>query len=181
MKASMSLTTGRLALRRPHGDDAEAIFARFSSDADVTRYVGWPRHQSVSDTHGFLRFSDAEWERWPAGPYLIFNRSGQLLGATGLSFETPFRASTGYVLARDAWGRGYATEALRAMVALAPPLGVQRLYAICHAEHHASARVLEKCAFEREGTLRAHTLFPNLGTREAQDVLCYASVFGHKK
>jgi hypothetical protein len=46
--------------------------------------------------------TDAEWQRWPAGPYLIENReSGRLLGGAGLAFETSFRAATGYVLARD--------------------------------------------------------------------------------
>jgi N-acetylglutamate synthase-like GNAT family acetyltransferase len=45
-------------------------------------------------------------------------------------FETPYRAQTGYVLAKHAWGRGYATEALGAMTALARQAGVRRLYAV---------------------------------------------------
>jgi len=36
--------------------------------------------------------------------------TGSLLGSTGLEFETTTRAQTGYVLATDAWGRGYATK-----------------------------------------------------------------------
>jgi len=82
------------------------------------------------------------------------------------------------VLARDAWRRGYATEALRAVVTLAGPLGVRRLYALCHPEHQASARVLEKCGFSREATLHRHTVFPNLAPDEPGDVLCYALVGG---
>ena len=178
MKAPSTLRSDRLFLRRPAWADAEGIFARFGGDPEVTQYVGWPRHRSVGDTSAFLQFSDKEWERWPAGPYLILSREdGRLLGATGLAFETPYRASTGYVLARDVWGRGYATEVLRVMVDLAPSLGIQRLYAICHAQHRASARVLEKCGFEREGILRSHTRFPNLGTGLADDVLSFARVF----
>lgn len=91
------------------------------------------RHTSVDETVAFLEFSDLEWQRWPAGPYLIESReSGSLLGGTGLSFETAQRASTGYVLARDAWGRGYATEALRAVIAVAADTSLRRLYALCH-------------------------------------------------
>ena len=101
-----------------------------------------------------------------------------LCGATGLSFETPERAMTGYVLARDAWGQGYATEALQAMIDLAPGCGVRRLYAICHTAHAASVRVLEKCGFAREGVLRRHSIFPNLSPDEPSDVLCYAFTFG---
>src|SRR5688500_18063400 len=116
MKAPDTIQTPRLVLRRPRPEDAEAIFARYASDPEVTRYVGWLVHTSVEDTRTFLAFAAAEWEHWPAGPYLVCARAGgTLLGGTGLAFETPQRAMTGYVLARDAWGRGYATEALQAM------------------------------------------------------------------
>jgi RimJ/RimL family protein N-acetyltransferase len=170
-----ALETSRLQLRRPRESDADAIFARYSSDPDVTRFVGWPTHRAVEETRAFLEYSRAEWTRWPAGPYLILERGdGHLLGGTGLSFETPQRAMTGYVLAKDAWGRGIATEALSAMVGVAKNSGVHRLYALCHHEHRASARVLEKCDFAREGVLRAHVEFPNLSPGEPQDVACYA-------
>jgi RimJ/RimL family protein N-acetyltransferase len=170
--------TARLVLRRPRAADAEDVFSRYSSDSEVTRFLGWPRHSSLGETLAFFKFSDAEWRRWPAGPYLIECRqSGRLLGGTGLAFETPFRAATGYVLARDAWGRGYATEALRAMVSVAGEVGLRRLYALCHPDHPASSRVLEKCGFTREALLRRHSEFPNLRPGEPSDVLCYARVF----
>jgi [ribosomal protein S5]-alanine N-acetyltransferase len=176
-KAPHTLETPRLQLRRPLPTDAGAIFTRYAADPEVTRLLSWPTHRSIDDTRAFLAFGDAEWEQWPAGPYLIVSRAdGRLLGSTGFAFETPLRASTGYVLARDAWGHGYAREALRALVDLAPRLGLQRLYAICHAQHAASARVLEACGFEREGLLRSCYEFPNLAPGEALDVLCYAIV-----
>ncbi len=177
-KAPERIETARLVVRRPRPADAEAIFSRYSSDPEVTRFLGWAMHRSLDQTHAFLRFSEAEWERWPAGPYLIEEkRAGVLLGGTGLAFETSFRAATGYVLARDAWGAGFASEALRAMVALAAELRVRRLYALCHPDHPASRRVLEKCAFAREGVLRRYVEFPNLQPGEPVDVLCYARVF----
>src|SRR5262249_54999274 len=142
------IETARLVLRKPTPTDAEAIFERYSSDTEVTKYLGWPRHQSIEQTRQFLAFSEAEWGRWPAGPYLIESRDDRkLLGSTGLAFETPTVAITGYVLARDAWGRGYATEALTAIVTSASVLGVRRLYALCHPANRASIRVLEKCGF----------------------------------
>jgi RimJ/RimL family protein N-acetyltransferase len=153
------------------------MFERYASDTEVTRFVGWPRHLTVADTLAFLRFSDAEWDRWPGGPYLIVSRvDGRLLGSTGLGFEAPDRAVTGYVLAKDSWGHGYATEALHAMVAQARGLGVVRLYAVCHLQHRASARVLEKCDFTCEGTWRGHVEFPNLTPGVRSDVLCYALI-----
>lgn len=170
------LSTDRLSLRVPHAADADAIFARYASDADVTRLVGWPRHRSLDDTRAFLAW-DADTRASGGGSaYLVFDRrSGALLGSTGLAFEGDRRAMTGYVLARDAWGHGYATEALRAMVALAFGLGpVERLYAITHPSNTASERVLAKAAFSKEGTLRRHTVFPNLTASAAQDVAMWA-------
>jgi RimJ/RimL family protein N-acetyltransferase len=172
------IETARLVLRKPNAGDAEAVFSRYANDPEVTRFLGWPRHESVNDSRAFLEISDAEWQRWPAGPYLIESReSGRLFGSTGLAFETPFRAATGYVLARDAWGLGYASEALRAMASISGEIGVRRLYALCHPDHRASWRVLEKCGFIREGLLRCHSEFPNLAPGEPGDVLCYARVF----
>ena len=162
MTADNRIETERLLLRRPQVIDADAVFLRYSSDPDVTRYLGWPRHNSVDEALAFIQFSDAQWEQWGCGPYLIERTSDQrLLGGTGLACDSPQRASTGYVLARDAWGHGYATEALRGVVDKAAQLGIHRLDAICHVDHRASARVLEKCGFTLEKTLEAQT-FPNL-------------------
>jgi len=95
MKGPGRFETSRLVLRKPTLADAEAVFIRYASDPEVTRYLGWPRHHSVDDTKAFLTFSDAEWSRWPAGPYLIESRSGhKLLGGTGLGFEAPSTAVT---------------------------------------------------------------------------------------
>jgi ribosomal-protein-alanine N-acetyltransferase len=166
-----------LILRRPRREDAEVIFARYANDRDVTRLLGWARHESVDATRAFLEFSDIEWTRWPAGPYLVESREDSaLLGGTGFAFETLQRAGTGYVLAKDAWGKGYATEALHAVIDIARGIGVVRLYALCHLENPASWRVLEKCGFAREGVLRRHSEFPNAGSDGPCDVLCYALV-----
>ena len=173
--------TSRLLLRRPRRSDAKAIFDRYGSDAEVTRYLGWPRHESLRDTRRFLDFCDEQWERWPAGPYLIASRTDQkLLGSTGLGFETAECAATGYVLARDAWGHGFATEALTAMVALATQLKVQRLYALCHKDHRASLHVLEKCGFQNEGFERQNTGFPNLGVRPPAEVFVFAKALNRE-
>jgi RimJ/RimL family protein N-acetyltransferase len=80
------------------------------------------------------------------------------------------------VLAHDAWGQGYATEALRAVLDVARQVGVIRLYAVCHAEHRASRRVLEKCGFTRDTTWSQQVEFPNLAAGLLQDALRYALV-----
>ncbi|MBS0396785.1 MAG: GNAT family N-acetyltransferase, partial [Proteobacteria bacterium] len=175
MRVPVTVETERLVLRPPRADDAPAVLARYAADPEVTRWLAWPRHRTLADTRAFLEFAQAEWARWPAGPLLIECRaSGALLGSTGLAFEAADRATTGYVLARDAWGRGLASEALSAVVALAARLGVARLAAHCHVEHLASSRVLERAGFVLEGVERAAEVFPNLGRPGPQDVRRYA-------
>ena len=172
MRAPETVTTARLTLRRPGVADVEAVFA-YARDPEVTRMLGWPRHETVADTHGFLLFSERTWATG-VGPYVVVDAEGAVVGSTGLEVETPYRAATGYVLARPAWGRGYATEVASAMAALAAQLRIGRLYALCHTENRASARVLAKAGFTLEGVLRRHTVFPNLDPTSAQDVECWA-------
>lgn len=179
MHAPPLVETPRLVLCAPETGDADRVFSRYASDADVTKYLGWPRHQSPADTEGFLKFSALQWQREGAGPYLIWSRAdGQLLGGTGLGLEPNGQAMTGYVLAKDSWGKGYATEALRAMVEVAADIGIGQLYALCHPEHLASQRVLEKCGFAQDPTWNRQIEFPNLAAGVLQDVRCYRRALG---
>lgn len=178
-EAPRVIETQRLRLTVPGAADAREIFDRYASDPEVTKYLAWPRHRSLDDTHAFLAFSDAAWIAGPAGPYLIRRRGdGRLLGSTGVMCEPSGEATTGYVLARDAWGQGYATEALGAVVDLWAALRRDCLVAYCHSGHSASWRVLEKAGFTRDDKRKATAVvFPNLGTTEPQDVLRYVRVF----
>jgi [ribosomal protein S5]-alanine N-acetyltransferase len=180
-KARETMETRRLLLRRPKTSDAQAVFHRYASDCEVTRYLSWPTHRTLTDTLAFVSMSDEEWQKWPAGPYLVLTRSDdgpeRLIGSTGLFYKSLTRAITGYVFARDTWGQGYATESLQAMVDLAHQTGVQRLEAVCHAEHKPSAHVLEKCGFTREEIRREHFVFPNLKPQKKCDVFSYVRCF----
>jgi RimJ/RimL family protein N-acetyltransferase len=173
----LTITTERLRLRRPELADAGQILESYAGDPEVTRYLSWPRHTGLQDTEAFIAFSDQQWQAWQTGPLVVeLLDNDKIIGSTGLGLETPYRASTGYVFARDHWGQGYATEALTAVMDLAHSMNLWRVDALCHWEHVDSAKVLEKGGFVLEGTLRRHTLFPNLHLGEPQDVLLYALV-----
>ncbi|NKB34962.1 MAG: GNAT family N-acetyltransferase [Pseudomonadales bacterium] len=167
-----TITTDRLTLRPPNLADAETIFSQYVSDAEVTRYLGWPRHTELTQTQAFIEFSIEKWEQDQIGPYIILDKlTDTVIGGTGLELTEPGIASTGYVLARDSWGRGYATEALRAMVELARNRPIDTVFALCHPEHAASIRVLEKCDFHFDARLAGFIEFPNLQSRAASDAL----------
>lgn len=172
--APTELATVRLRLRAPTSRDAEGIFA-YASDPEVARFMSWPRHQEIDDTRRFIAFAEGEWRQVGVGTYLALDGDGRVVGSTGLHLATPYRAVTGYVLARPCWGQGLATELANAMVELAAQLGLARIEADCFVEHAASARVLEKAGFTFEGIRRSYLIGPNLGPAP-RDVRSYGRV-----
>lgn len=66
------------------------------------------------------------------------------------------RADVGFMLSRDAWGQGYALEAMRTVITHAAAEGLQRLTARTHAGNGRSQALLQKLGFEEEGYLRGH-------------------------
>ena len=172
-----TIQTNRLILRKPESSDAAQVFENYASDLDAVLYMSWHRHLKLAHSEQFVEFCLSEWEKGRGGAYIIVDPdSGRVIGSTGMHLETQFRATTGYILCKDRWGQGLATEALQAMVDLALSLSIDRLYAYCHHEHRGSARVMEKCGFEFEGVMRRHTEFPNHSPGMASDVLLYAWV-----
>jgi [ribosomal protein S5]-alanine N-acetyltransferase len=74
------------------------------------------------------------------------------------------RAQVGYVVDRSAWGRGFATSAVRQLVAsLEATPAVARIWATCALDNPASARVLEKTGFVREAILKNWVTYPAQG------------------
>lgn len=66
------------------------------------------------------------------------------------------RAEVGFILGKDSWGRGYAYEAMQAVMNFAVTQGIQRLWARTHVGNEASEKLLLKLGFEQEGYQRGH-------------------------
>jgi RimJ/RimL family protein N-acetyltransferase len=151
------LSTDRLRLR-PLGDaDADHLFALHSS-ARVLRYWDGPPWTDRDRAQEFLgrcrRMVDGG-----TGVRLAVERAsdGVFLGWCGMHRRDPEHRSAelGYCYAEAAWGHGYATEAARALLGWAfATLDLNRVQAEADTRNLASARVLEKLGFVREGTLR---------------------------
>jgi [ribosomal protein S5]-alanine N-acetyltransferase len=170
------ILTERLRLRPPTEADAKRVFRRYSQDPEVCRYMSWAPHQSINDTHEYLRRIIRENADGTSAGYLIFSRnSDALLGSVGGKTQT-FHIQFGYCLARDCWGQGYATEAAHAFVAAAmDERQIWRVQAFCDLENRASAHVLEKVGLTLEGILRRYLVMPNISS-EPRDMFCYAKV-----
>ncbi len=156
-KRTPTLKTRRLRLRRILPTDAEAVF-RYCSDPAVTRYVTFETHRSLGETRKILRRLEGERRRTGAPHWAItLRRSGELVGLCGfLPLESKHRRGEfGYWLGRPHWGKGYATEAVGALLAFGfRGMKLNRLQARVVVRNRASARVLEKAGMRCEGLLR---------------------------
>ena len=165
----------RLRLRRPRLSDADAIF-EYGSDPEVTRYADWSTRTTVDSVVQLLRGRDADWNSGAEFYWVMTLRpQDRAIGAVSCCVSG-YAAEFGFVLNRQFWRNGLATEASRAIVewVFSVP-SIWRLSATCDVENRASARVLEKSGLSQEGVLRRAIVRPNLST-EPRDALLYAKV-----
>lgn len=156
----VKLTTERLALREFAAEDVQAVH-RYASDAEVTRYMLWGPN-SWAETEAFVREAMVSQQSPSRDDYTIAvvqRGDDQVIGAIHLGILSgpamKGRGDLGYVLARQAWGHGYATEAGRAVIRWAfLDLGLHRVEATCGVDNAASRRVLEKLGMSYEGSRR---------------------------
>jgi len=177
MKPPTTIETARLRLRTPSLDDAEAIYTTYASDSEATRYVAFPTHRSPDDARAFLRLCIAAWAG--EGPFtwvIVLRETARLAGTIDIRPQGQ-RVEIGYIIGREYWGRGYMTEAVRAVSdwVLALP-EIHRVWAVCDVDNRASARVMEKSGMEREGRLRSWAVHPNIGGAGPRDFWCYSRV-----
>jgi [ribosomal protein S5]-alanine N-acetyltransferase len=163
MRFPERIETERLILRIPRMDDAPAIFAGWTQDKEVTRYLTWRPHQRIQETEAFIQSCLAAWEQETRFPYMItLKESGEVIGMIDPRIEGP-KVGLGYGAAPAHWGKGYVTEATRAIVdwAFQQP-SIYRVYATTDVENIASQRVLQKVGMQCEGILRKYILHPNI-------------------
>jgi len=168
------IETPRLKLRAPDVSDAEKMFASYTQDVDVARYMVWRPHASLDATRDFVADCIARWNAGSALPYVItLKADDQLIGMLDARLRGHV-VNIGYLLARSHWGQGLMVEAIQAFTAIALGLPeIFRVEATCDVDNHASARVLEKSGFLLEGRLARHTVHPNISA-EPRDCFIYA-------
>jgi len=155
---SERIQTERLVLRPWMGRDAEEMFV-YASVEGWSPYNPIPKPYTRHDAETYIAsqiLSDPK----KLGTWAI-EREGRLIGGIECRWLADGRiGNLGYAIARDHGGKGYGTEAVRAVVdeAFQSRPELQRINASLHHENRASARVLEKAGFTREGVLRKNTL-----------------------
>jgi RimJ/RimL family protein N-acetyltransferase len=164
-----TLTTDRLVLRGWRDEDL-AAYAEMTADPEVMRFMG-----GVVDRAGTWReiaLFVGHWELRGHGLWAV-ERDGVLIGRVGLWRPEGWPGlEVGWLLGRDAWGRGYATEAARASVEFAwNELGAAQLISLIAPENVASQRVAERLGMRTQGdhySLRGEPLVIHVLTRAAR-------------
>ncbi len=155
--ATPTLHTARLMLRPFAEPDAEDLFA-LHSNARVLRYWDAPPWTNRARATEFLA-TCRQTEQDGSGARLAIESlpSGGFMGWCACFRWNPVHRSLGigYCLGEDAWGQGVATEAVGAMLSWAySAFDLNRVDAELDTRNAASARVLEKLGFQREGLRR---------------------------
>lgn len=151
----MFIRTRRLFLRPAWAQDARALVGAMACWDVVKNLARVPWPYAMADAEDFL----ARCASTPAAPrFLIFARTGAdpiLVGGIGLDRDESDEVEIGYWIARDHWGRGYATEAGRAVIELAfDGLRLPELTAGHFVDNPASGAVLKKLGFAATGEIR---------------------------
>lgn len=152
------LVSERVVLRRFCMRDLSA-FVSYRSEPAVARFQGWDAPYSRADAERLIRYmatqhpdTEGEWFQFA----VALCSDGELIGDCGVLTRAgdPRQAEIGYTFAPAYQGRGYATEAVRALLGyLFGERGKHRVTASCDARNAASARLLERLGMRREGYL----------------------------
>lgn len=166
-----SIPTERLLLRPFTLNDLEDLYA-YAKSPNVGPSAGWKPHEDLEDSLYILkRFveTDLNWA-------IVELESSRVIGSVSLNTDKTRNIEgvrkLGYSMGEDYWGRGYMTEAARAVVAYGfCSLGLCIISVDHYPENSRSKRVVEKCGFTYEGTLRmAIALFDG----SLHDLCCYS-------
>ena len=149
-----TLESERLILRNFTEQDADDLF-QYASDPEVGPRAGWKPHASRAESLEIIRMFLVDDNVWA-----IERKSDRrVIGSLGLHKDKwrnlPDTRMFGYVLAQDCWGSGYMSEAVtRAMRYGFDELQLTLMSVSHYTFNDRSRRVIEKCGFVYEGTLR---------------------------
>jgi ribosomal-protein-alanine N-acetyltransferase len=160
VSALSTLETPRLRLMPLAAEDTEHIFT-LMRDAEVMAFWDMPESD---DPDLIAAIVAGQVEDMGSGRAVYWAMRSladdQFIGVCDLSEidRRHHRAEVGFMLGRDAWGQGYAMEAMQAVLSYAATHGLRRLVARTHLGNRRSDSLLEKLGFREEGLLRGHVL-----------------------
>lgn len=155
-----TLPSDRLTLRPFAAEDAARVreLAGVRELAEMTLTVPHPYPEGAAEA--WIESHEPAWAARTRLPLAVTTPGDGIVGAAGLQFALDNgRAELGYWVGLPFWGRGYATEASRTLLAYGfEELGLHRIVAHHFTRNPASGRVLQNVGMQHEGRLRQHVL-----------------------
>jgi RimJ/RimL family protein N-acetyltransferase len=153
-----TLHTPRLALHPLVDEDLDWL-AALRGDAEVMRYIGIAGPMTFEESRERLERYVRCWEEHELGMFSVrLGDEATPIGWAGLQpLEESGEIEVGYAFGKNAWGRGIATEAARAVVRWGfEARGLDRIVAIAYEENEGSRRVMDKLGMRYEGMRLVH-------------------------
>lgn len=139
------IKTDRLVLRPLTVADAQAVF-EWGSDERVNKFMSYPEITAVEQETAWLRFAETDKKEWNWG--FVLKENGKLIGSGSIGPNEDMAEywGIGYNIRYDCWGKGYTTEAMKAIIRFAhEELGINKICSYHAVDNPASGRVMEKC------------------------------------
>lgn len=167
-----TIETERLLLRDWSIDDVDDLY-EYAKNPNVGPHGGWKPHDSKVESLEIMQslFID-KYDSWA----VVYKETGRVIGSIGYEIDVRRPGvncrELGYALGEDHWGKGIMTEAAKAVIRFAfEEMAVDMISVYRGPLNARSGRVIEKCGFRYEGTLRnAYKIYD--GT--VRDVNCYS-------
>ena len=158
-KGTQIIETERLILRRFRLEDAQAMYDRWASDPEVTRFLTWPPHASADSTRQLLALWEKGYEKIDNYQWAITVKAQDDLpiGSIAVVFcdDAVRKAEVGYCIGRAWWHQGITSEALAGVIGfLFEDVGMERVEARHDVNNPNSGKVMEKCGMRKEGVMR---------------------------
>ncbi|HEY0406840.1 MAG TPA: GNAT family N-acetyltransferase [Pyrinomonadaceae bacterium] len=148
----VTLETERLLLRMWRESDFEE-YARICADPEVMRYLGGKPYSRL-EAWRHMAYLVGHWHLRGYGHWAVEEKaSGRLIGRLGLQYPTGWPGfEIGWTLARESWGKGYATEGARKALAYAfTEMDREHVISLIHPDNAGSIKVAERLGEKVEG------------------------------
>lgn len=150
-KGTTTLKTERLLLRRHKIEDAKVLHENFGLDPVMFRYSGWNPYATKEAAEGMVRqfiasYQDEHFYGW------AIEYEDRLIGTIGAYDYDPAasRIEVGCSIEAASWGKGFGSEAVRAVLEyLTEQEGIRCVMAWCAAENIGSSKIMERAGMRR--------------------------------
>lgn len=170
------LETERLILRKLTKQDAEQAYLNWCNSNEVSKYVMWDKHNSMDVTKKLYELWESEYEKLDTYRWIIqIKETEELIGTIDIPSKKFLKygaCEIGYCYGEKYWRKGYATEALKAVIKfLFEECDANVVYAQHMSNNIVSGKVMKKAGMKCEGILKNRIVDKN---NNINDLISYS-------